>query len=289
MALPRAPPMRLASPHDHARAGPRSATRPCRATAPRRGAARGDACKAVVAARAAAGARGWVGAAVPASASAIAELPPPRCASARRSTPAARGAHRRGTAGGERVRAGAREDALVRRAALAAPRGRYYGCLLLMLAVDGRLAEGSTYNVFVGARGGARSRRRRTCACPGVSRAAVIRLAAAAGIEVRERDLMLDDALGADEVFVTSTSFTSVRSRSPTVRVGGPRRRSGGRWPPCSVTPYSMTSARTVARTAHSGAAHGPCSHPPSGAGEIRPPSLGRQDGGLPYFRQLPT
>jgi branched-chain amino acid aminotransferase len=105
---------------------------------------------------------------------------------------------------------------------LAALEAADHGCLPLMLAVDGRLAEGSTYNVFV-ARGGALLTPTTDVCLPGVSRAAVIRLAAAAGIEVRERDLTLDDALGADEVFVTSTSLCLCPvAFIDGVRVGGP-------------------------------------------------------------------
>lgn len=76
----------------------------------------------------------------------------------------------------------------------------------VLLNLDGFVAEGSSTNVFAVKSG-------TLCTPPlsagilgGITRAVVIELAAAQGIPVAEANLKLDDLLGADEAFLSSTT-----------------------------------------------------------------------------------
>jgi branched-chain amino acid aminotransferase len=76
----------------------------------------------------------------------------------------------------------------------------------VLLDVNGNLAEGLGSNIFV-VRDGKLFTPRERFVLPGVSRRAVMDLAAEAGIACEEKDLDLYDAYTADEVFLTSTSL----------------------------------------------------------------------------------
>jgi branched-chain amino acid aminotransferase len=85
--------------------------------------------------------------------------------------------------------------------------------LAVLLDRDGNLAEGKGSNIFIVA-GGALLTPREKFVLPGISRATVIELAREAGIGVEEKDIDLFDAVNADEVFITSTSFCICPVRS---------------------------------------------------------------------------
>jgi branched-chain amino acid aminotransferase len=76
----------------------------------------------------------------------------------------------------------------------------------VLLDVNGNLAEGLGSNIFL-VREGKLFTPRERFVLPGVSRRAVMDLAAEAGIACEEKDLDLYDAYTADEVFLTSTSL----------------------------------------------------------------------------------
>jgi branched-chain amino acid aminotransferase len=76
----------------------------------------------------------------------------------------------------------------------------------VLLDVNGNLAEGQGSNIFLVRDGGLLTPRERYV-LPGVSRQAVIDLAARLGILFAEKDLDLYDAYTADECFLTSTSL----------------------------------------------------------------------------------
>ncbi len=74
----------------------------------------------------------------------------------------------------------------------------------ILLSADGHVAEGTTSNIFTVSRG--------TVVTPGtfgilegITRAVAIELARADGVEVEERDVQVEELLGADEVFITSS------------------------------------------------------------------------------------
>jgi branched-chain amino acid aminotransferase len=76
----------------------------------------------------------------------------------------------------------------------------------LLLNQDGLLAEGASTNVFV-ARGGALLTPPLSAGIlAGITREVVLELVAAMGIPCREQPLHLEDLLGADEAFLTSTT-----------------------------------------------------------------------------------
>ena len=77
----------------------------------------------------------------------------------------------------------------------------------LMLDVNGRVAEGSTYNCFI-VRDGKLLTPKLDNILAGVTRATVLRLARELGIETEEKDLWVYDLYNADEIFVTAQSFT---------------------------------------------------------------------------------
>jgi branched-chain amino acid aminotransferase len=93
----------------------------------------------------------------------------------------------------------------------------------LMLGPDGRVAEGSTSNVFAVRAGRLTTPALMTGILAGITRQRVIELARAAGLDAGEGDLYQDDLRGADEVFITS----SIRGVMP-VRQVDDRIVSGG-------------------------------------------------------------
>jgi len=108
----------------------------------------------------------------------------------------------------------------------------------LFLDTQGHLSEATASNLFV-CRGPDLLTPPRSCgALPGITRAAVMELAAAAGVEVIERALVLQDLLEADEAFLTS----SLRGIAPLVRVGDAAIASG--------TPGALTLRLRAAYTA---------------------------------------
>ena len=76
----------------------------------------------------------------------------------------------------------------------------------MMLDENGYLAEGEGSNIFLATDGVLQTPRPENI-LPGISRATVIDLARAQGLEVRESNLSLFDAANADEMFITSTSL----------------------------------------------------------------------------------
>ena len=87
----------------------------------------------------------------------------------------------------------------------------------LMCGPDGRIAEGSTSNVFAVRAGRLATPALATGLLPGITRQRVIELAAGAGIATDEGDLYPDDVRGADEVFITS----SIRGVMPVTTLDG--------------------------------------------------------------------
>lgn len=76
----------------------------------------------------------------------------------------------------------------------------------VLLDTNGNLAEGKGSNLFLVKNGVLRTPKERYV-LPGVSRQTTMDLAHAAKMPVEEADLDLFDALNADEIFITSTSF----------------------------------------------------------------------------------
>lgn len=78
----------------------------------------------------------------------------------------------------------------------------------LWLTVDNRLAEGCFTNVFLVTEGKLFTPGRDTPVLPGVTREATLEVARAAGIDCDdESELLIDDLLGADEVFITASTM----------------------------------------------------------------------------------
>lgn len=94
----------------------------------------------------------------------------------------------------------------------------------LLLNTRGLVAEASTANVFAVRGGTLLTPPLDDGALPGVTRGAVLELAAAAGIAAREESLTLDGLRGADEAFLTG----AVMGVMPLASVGG-RAIGGGR------------------------------------------------------------
>lgn len=87
----------------------------------------------------------------------------------------------------------------------------------VMCDAQGRVAEGSTSNVFVVTGGKVTTPAVHIGLLAGITRLRVIELARAAGIEVSESTLMPDEVREADEVFITS----SIRGVVPVAEVDG--------------------------------------------------------------------
>ncbi len=93
----------------------------------------------------------------------------------------------------------------------------------IMCSPDGRVAEGSTSNLFVARRGRLTTPALATGILPGITRLRVMEIATAADIAADEGDLRPDDVRGADEVFITS----SIRGVMPVSAVDGRPIRDG--------------------------------------------------------------
>jgi branched-subunit amino acid aminotransferase/4-amino-4-deoxychorismate lyase len=87
----------------------------------------------------------------------------------------------------------------------------------LFLDTEGHLCEATASNLFICTNGVIITPATSCGALPGITRAAVIELARAAGNAVQERVVHADELAGADEAFLTS----SVRELVPLVRVNG--------------------------------------------------------------------
>lgn len=87
------------------------------------------------------------------------------------------------------------------------------GALPLLMDTDGFLAEGSGWNVFLVRDGVLLTPEPRNILL-GVSRRATIELAKQIGIEVQETNLGRYEALMADEMFCTATTYSLVHIRS---------------------------------------------------------------------------
>jgi branched-chain amino acid aminotransferase len=74
----------------------------------------------------------------------------------------------------------------------------------LWFTTDGRLAEGCISNVFLVKDSKIFTPTAKTPVLPGIARKTVCELAIANKIELAEKDLSIDDLLGADEVFITN-------------------------------------------------------------------------------------
>ncbi|GMV96746.1 MAG: 4-amino-4-deoxychorismate lyase [Phycisphaerae bacterium] len=77
----------------------------------------------------------------------------------------------------------------------------------LWMTPAGHLAEGCISNVFLVKNGRLRTPPANTPILPGVTRAVVLELARAAGIEADEAPCTIDDLLAADEVFLTNSAM----------------------------------------------------------------------------------
>lgn len=109
-------------------------------------------------------------------------------------------------------------------AILARKEAREHGCFEALYHLDsGKVLEGTTSNFFVVRRGVVRTTPVSMGLLPGVTRNKVIKLAQSIAT-LREEALTIDDLLGADEMFLTSSSIEVV----PIVRVGR-RRIANGR------------------------------------------------------------
>jgi branched-chain amino acid aminotransferase len=87
------------------------------------------------------------------------------------------------------------------------------GCLPLLLDPAGYLAEGSGWNVFLVKNGILCTPEPRNI-LQGISREETIRLARSLGIEVQETNLGRYEALMADEMFCTATTYSLVHANS---------------------------------------------------------------------------
>jgi branched-chain amino acid aminotransferase len=109
----------------------------------------------------------------------------------------------------------------------------------LFLDTEGHCSEASSSNLFVWTGGLLVTPPLSCAALPGITRAAVLELAAALGIPAAERPFGTEELAGADEAFLTS----SLRGLAPLVRVGGRPIGDGG---PGPVTRGIMASYRDL-------------------------------------------
>jgi branched-chain amino acid aminotransferase len=96
----------------------------------------------------------------------------------------------------------------------------------MLLDVDGYVAEGSGENIFI-VRNGILYTPDLTSALEGITRDTILRLAADAGLEVREKRITRDEVYVADEVFFTGTAAEV----TPIREVDDRRIGNGGRGP----------------------------------------------------------
>ena len=87
------------------------------------------------------------------------------------------------------------------------------GAWAVLMRPDGILTEGTNANLFL-VRGGEIFTPHESDVLSGITRDVVIELAAKLGLRLHEADLTVDDALSADEVFLTSTSIGALHARS---------------------------------------------------------------------------
>ena len=87
------------------------------------------------------------------------------------------------------------------------------GSTAMLLDPDGFITEGTTGNVFFVRNGELLTPTTRNI-LSGVTRRTVLELADELGLTARETDVTLDDALAADEAFVTSTSIGIIHART---------------------------------------------------------------------------
>jgi D-alanine transaminase len=106
---------------------------------------------------------------------------------------------------------------------LAAQRARESGAVDAILVRDGFALEGSRANLFAVSGGVLRTAPNGPTILPGVTRAATLRAARRLGLPVEERALSVPEVLGAQEIFLASTSLWTY----PIVSVDGSRIGSG--------------------------------------------------------------
>lgn len=87
------------------------------------------------------------------------------------------------------------------------------GSTAVLVDPQGYITEATSANVFV-VRGGALFTAPEHKVLSGITRGLVIELANELGVAVHETDVTVDDALGADELFITSTSVGILHARS---------------------------------------------------------------------------
>ncbi len=87
----------------------------------------------------------------------------------------------------------------------------------LVLGRDGQILEGASSNLFIVKGGKVRTPEPQPGILVGITRANVLRAAAAEGIEVEEAEVRPEDLFGADEAFITS----SIREVMPVVAADG--------------------------------------------------------------------
>jgi branched-chain amino acid aminotransferase len=107
----------------------------------------------------------------------------------------------------------------------------------------GELAECSQSNLFIVRDGAALTPPLGAGLLPGITREFVFELGAEEGIAVREETLRLEDLLGADEAFITSTT----RNITPVVRVGD---KPIGTGKPGAITTRLIAAFRSKAQRA---------------------------------------
>ena len=98
-----------------------------------------------------------------------------------------------------------------------------------MLGRRGQILEGASSNVFIVKDGAVRTPEPQPGVLVGITRAAVLAAASAAGIRVEEAEVRPEDLYAADEAFITS----SIREVMPVVAADG---RTIGSGAPGSVT-----------------------------------------------------
>ncbi|MBI1973933.1 branched-chain-amino-acid transaminase [Candidatus Micrarchaeota archaeon] len=95
----------------------------------------------------------------------------------------------------------------------------------IMLLSDGRVSEASADNIFIVRNGEVWTPTLSTNCLPGITRAAVLRIAKEIGITALEKDFGVKELTGADEVFLTGTGAGIV----PVATIGGKKVGNGAR------------------------------------------------------------